>query len=168
MNTATPEPTTGDRHDPLWLTDTLTRASLRYGRALHELSNLPGLLALARLWDHPEATDVQDAATEIEKAVRSAIDELDRLAEYVEAITDPGQAVCADCNANVSLFHGAADFTHWRWITDADAPAGRRVQPYAAGHEARPFWRTPPRPDWSTDDADLTPDTRTEQEQPNA
>lgn len=147
--------------DRVWLADTLTRASLRYGRALHALSMVPGPLALARLWDLPEAGDVQKAAETIFDHVQAAMRELDGLARYVEAITDPGPATCAECGARADVFMGREGFEHWRYVSDTASWSGRRVETFDAGHEPRPVWNDPPRLDWREADTDLTPDTPT-------
>ena len=146
---------TPDEHtDRVWLVDTLTRASVRYGRALHELSALPGLLALARLHDLPEATDVKDAAEAIAKAVWTAINELDRLWDYAEAITEPGPMTCAECGQRLSYFHGYDGLQHWRLAVDFPM-----TEVLDTDHEPRPLWGNPPRPDWRDHDTDLRPNT---------
>jgi hypothetical protein len=71
------------------LTDTLTRISLRYGRAVHALSLVPGPLALAYLYRDPDAADVQDAAEAITAAINTAIAELGWIEYYAYPLTDP-------------------------------------------------------------------------------
>lgn len=149
-----------ESQDRVWLADTLTRIVLRYGRALHALSMVPAPLTLARLWDLPEADDVQQAAVAIVEHVGTAIDELSRLSAYAEAITSPGQAVCVECGARVSVFHGREGFEHWGWTGPTVMES--RVEIYDAGHAARPSWPNPPRPDWRSEDTDLAPEHPTE------
>jgi hypothetical protein len=74
--------------DRRWMTDTLTRISLRHGRALHALSLISGPLALAYLLRDPAEEDVQDAADALDAAVAAAIHELLRIEAYVAAISD--------------------------------------------------------------------------------
>jgi hypothetical protein len=153
--------TTDENADRVWLVDTLTRASVRYGSALHELSAIPGLLALARLHQLPEATDVQDAADAIAKAVWGAMNELDRLWEYATAITEPGPMTCAVCGEQLGCFVGHDGIRHWRLSTDTGAMGLPTTEVFDADHDPRPLWGAPPRPDWRTYDTDLSTDSTT-------
>lgn len=148
--------------DRRWLTDTMTRVALRYGRALHELSAVPGLIALANLRPDPYAPDAQHAAEAISATVYRAVEELDRIALYVEAITDPGPVTCDICSCQLVIRTGDSDFTHWRWVPDPDAPLMRWCEEFEADHHALPIYGAPDRPDWRTHDTDLTSEQRTD------
>ncbi|HEU5161149.1 MAG TPA: hypothetical protein VFU43_29405 [Streptosporangiaceae bacterium] len=75
--------------DRRWLVDTLTRISLRYGRAVHELSQVPAALALAHLSGDPAGQDARDAAEAIGAVVAAAVAELVHIDAYACAITRP-------------------------------------------------------------------------------
>lgn len=142
------------RADRRWLADTMTRVAIRYGRALHELSTVPGLIALANLRTDPYAPDVQDAADAIETTVIAAIEELERITVYVAAITDPGPRTCGVCGAQLATRNGTA-YAHWRWVPDPDSPLMRWCEEFVPDHDAQPVYGAPDRPDWRTDDTDL-------------
>lgn len=151
------------REEFMWLRDTLTRISLRYGRALHALSQVPGPLALAHLWSDPYATDVQDAADAIAATVQTAMAELGRIEDYVNAITDPGPARCKVCGADIAVFRGSESWQHYRTVF-FEFPG--RPETFEVDHDPAPIWDTPERPDWRTDDTDLTADQHGRQDTP--
>src|SRR5918992_2126149 len=139
-------PCTDDRW---WLLDTLTRVSLRHGRALHALSLIPGPLALAYLHHDPAAEDVQNVADGIANSIQAAMTELDRIEDYVTAIIDPGRARCQVCDAELGIFPHRGGWEHFR------ASPGT-VAVFEADHEPAPRGENPPRPDWRDGDSDLT------------
>lgn len=157
-HTTSPQPTPAaqprsehaDRH---WLRGTWTRTSLRYARALHELSKVPTALALGQFASLPDGQDAQDAAEAIEKAVKAAYSELDRILTYLAAVLDPGHATCQTCGAALVPTSGTPiTWQHWRSLSDTPPAWG----PYEPDHTPDVTFGLPDRPDWAIGDIDLT------------
>ncbi|WP_026415430.1 hypothetical protein [Actinomadura oligospora] len=141
-----------DHAERLWLRGTWTRTSLRYARALHELSKVPTALALGQFAPLPDSQDAKDAAEAIEKAVQAAYSELDRILTYLNAVLDPGAATCQVCGAAL-VPDGGTPITWQHWRRHDGAPMA--WAPYAADHVPAITFSPPTRPDWAKGDADL-------------
>jgi hypothetical protein len=124
--------TTASGDDGRWLLDTLTRISLRYGRAVHALSLIPGPLALAYLYQDPDAADVQQAAEAIDAAISAAIAELCWIEHYTHPLSDPGKRPVPDWRGYDDLTGDLPDPV----FDEKDTPGGTH-------HQASPPGATP-------------------------
>lgn len=138
--------------DVRWLRDTLWRVQVRYGRALATLAVVPRLVAEANRWQVPEAT--WNEAEEAAAAVRRAIDELDRVADYLDAVLDPGPATCGTCGEQVGTSQDGVGWKHWRAIND-QASGLARFEFFDTDHDAVPVFGRPDRPAWDGDEPAL-------------
>jgi hypothetical protein len=111
------------RDDRRWLIDTLTRISLRYGRAVHALSLIPGPLALANLYQDPDAADVQDAAEAIDAAITTAISELIWIEYYTHPLINPSARPGLHGHGPDDLTGGLSDP-----VFDSEDPGGTHHQ----------------------------------------
>jgi hypothetical protein len=137
------------RADVMWLADTMRRAHLRLGRALAALGELPALLAAASQLQMPDGA--YDDAEAITSVIRRAVEELEAIEDYAWAVTDPGEAACRACGAQLGIFAGLDGWRHWHWrpVADLAALSGQRREVFEAGHEPDPVFARPERPDWS-------------------
>jgi hypothetical protein len=130
-----PATTTPAGDDGRWLLDTLSRISLRYGRAVHALSLVPGPLALAYLYRDPDAADVQQAAEAITAAIDKAIAELIWIEYYTYPLSDPSARPGLHWAGQDDLTGNPPDpvFDHTNSDTDDEAPGGTHHQASPAG-----------------------------------
>jgi hypothetical protein len=138
-----------------WLVDTGRRLAVRYGRALAALAQVPPALHQLGVAQSPDDPVAEEGADGIEVALTLAVQQLDRMIDYAEAITDPGQPYCTVCGARVlSPALDPGTVSHWRETEREVMP----WEPYDAGHEAVTGFRPPVREPWV--DVDLDGGTR--------
>ncbi len=145
------------RADAAWLADTHRRISLRYGRVLAALAEVPTLLYQLGIAEMPEAPDVEEGPDRLTAVVQRAIGELDRLDEYAWAITEPPPAYCRTCDIDLGISIGSDGWQHWRLVDDPTlaAPAGtagQRHEVFDPGHPPQLGYRE--RVPWADPDLD--------------
>lgn len=139
--------------DLRWLRDTLARVQVRYGRALAALATVPAFVAEVNRWQVPEAA--WNEAGALNAAVRRALDELERVSEYLDAVLDPGPVSCRTCGERVAVFSTEArGWQHYRTEADPKALGGQRFELLGVDHHPDLVFGRPDYPVWQDPELD--------------